>query len=65
MTEEQKTKKPRGFAAMTAEQRKEIASKGGRAAHEQGTAYEFNSERARHAAKIGAEKRKKKSEGES
>jgi uncharacterized protein len=38
--------KPRGFAAMSKERRREIASKGGKAAHEQGTAHEFRSDTA-------------------
>jgi len=33
----------RGFAAMGPERRREIARAGGRAAHEKGTAHEFNS----------------------
>ncbi len=36
----------RGFAALDAEQRRRIASMGGRAAHEKGTAHEFTSEEA-------------------
>lgn len=39
----------RGFAAMDAEVVRAIASKGGKAAHEQGTAHEFTSEEAREA----------------
>lgn len=36
-------KKPRGFAAMTPERRKEIAAMGGRKAHANGNAHRFNS----------------------
>ena len=36
----------RGFAALNAEQRRRIASMGGKAAHEKGTAHEFTSEEA-------------------
>jgi general stress protein YciG len=36
----------RGFAAMTPEQRKALGSKGGRSAHERGTANKFTSESA-------------------
>jgi len=36
-----KPRRPRGFAAMSAEKRAEIASKGGKAAHANGTAHEF------------------------
>lgn len=36
-----KPRRPRGFAAMSAEKRAEIASKGGKAAHVKGTAHKF------------------------
>jgi general stress protein YciG len=36
----------RGFAALDTEQRKKIASMGGKAAHEKGTAHQFTSEEA-------------------
>jgi hypothetical protein len=39
----------RGFASMDEDQQREIASKGGKAAHEKGTAHEFDSEEAREA----------------
>ncbi|CAN7179340.1 KGG domain-containing protein [Pseudoduganella sp. LjRoot289] len=39
----------RGFASMDPERQREIASEGGRAAHEKGTAHEFTSEEARRA----------------
>lgn len=39
--------KPRGFAALTPEQRRDIASQGGRAAHASGNAHEFTAEEAR------------------
>ncbi len=39
--EEPKKKSRRGFAAMSPEKQKEIAAKGGRAAHVKGTAHEF------------------------
>src|SRR5438552_2787877 len=41
------SKKRRGFAAMDPERQREIASKGGRAAHEKGTAHEWTGEEAR------------------
>jgi general stress protein YciG len=47
--------KGRGFAAMDRLRQKEIASKGGRAAHEKGTAHEFSVEEARQAGKKGGE----------
>ena len=43
----------RGFASMDRDKQREIASKGGRAAHVKGTAHEWNSEQARHAGRKG------------
>jgi uncharacterized protein len=43
----------RGFAAMSPERQREIASKGGRAAHEQGVAHQWNSDEARQAGRKG------------
>lgn len=48
-------KSKRGFASMDAEKQREIASKGGKAAHEKGTAHEFTSEEAREAGRKGGE----------
>ena len=45
----------RGFAAMDRNQQREIASKGGQAAHQKGTAHEFDSEEARRAGQKGGE----------
>jgi general stress protein YciG len=45
----------RGFAAMDAAKQREIASKGGRAAHAQGTAHEFSPEEAREAGRKGGQ----------
>ncbi|MET0229610.1 MAG: KGG domain-containing protein [Rhodanobacteraceae bacterium] len=45
----------RGFASMDAEKQRRIASLGGRAAHQQGTAHEFSSEEAREAGRKGGE----------
>lgn len=42
-----------GFASMDQDERKRIASKGGKAAHEQGTAHEWDSEEAREAGRKG------------
>ena len=54
MTENEKREKtPRGFAGMTQEKRREIASKGGRAAHLKGTAHEFTADEAREAGRKG------------
>jgi general stress protein YciG len=41
--------KNRGFASMDPERQREIASQGGKAAHQKGTAHEFTSEEARRA----------------
>ena len=49
----------RGFAAMNEEKQKEIARKGGRAAHEQGVAHEWSSQEAREAGKKGGQARKR------
>src|SRR5437763_344091 len=43
----------RGFASMDRSKQKEIASKGGKAAHAKGTAHEFTSEEAREAGRKG------------
>ncbi len=48
-----KNKKPQGFASMTPEKQREAARKGGRAAHEKGTAHEWNTEEARAAGRKG------------
>jgi uncharacterized protein len=43
----------RGFASMDRSKQKEIASKGGKAAHQKGTAHEWTSEEARDAGRKG------------
>jgi general stress protein YciG len=45
----------RGFASMDPSKQREIASKGGRAAHAKGTAHEFTSDEARVAGRKGGE----------
>lgn len=45
----------RGFASMDKDKQREIASKGGKAAHEKGTAHEFTPEEAREAGRKGGE----------
>jgi uncharacterized protein len=47
-------KQRRGFASMTSEKQREIASKGGRAAHVKGTAHEWTPDEARFAGRKGA-----------
>lgn len=56
-----KKKSVRGFAAMDAEKQREIARKGGRAAHEQGVAHEWSSNEAREAGKKGGQSRGRRS----
>jgi len=46
----------RGFGSMDEEKQREIAAQGGRAAHEKGTAHEFDSEQARQAGRRAHEK---------
>lgn len=49
----QDNNKPRGFARMDREKQREIASKGGRMAHQKHTAHEFSSAEARRAGHLG------------
>ena len=46
----------RGFASMNSERQREIARKGGKAAHEKGTAHEFTPDEARAAGRKGGER---------
>ena len=55
MSEEAKS--TRGFASLTPERRRDIASQGGKAAHLAGTAHEFTVEEARKAGKKGGRNR--------
>jgi len=47
------SKEDRGFASMDAAKRREIASKGGKAAHAKGTAHEWTPDEAREAGRKG------------
>jgi general stress protein YciG len=61
-------KEDRGFASMDRNKQREIASKGGKAAHQKGTAHEWTSEEAREAGRKGgmaSHRRKQQQEGES
>lgn len=49
--------KRRGFASLTPERRRELASLGGRTAHELGTAHKYDSESGRKASLIGHARR--------
>ncbi len=53
--EQPRRKERRGFASMSPEKQREIASKGGRAAHSKGTAHEWTSEEARAAGRKGGQ----------
>ena len=59
-------KEDRGFASMDRQKQREIASKGGKAAHAKGTAHEWTSEEAREAGRKGgmASHRRRKESGE-
>ena len=59
-------KEDRGFASMDRAKQREIASKGGKAAHAKGTAHEWTSEEAREAGRKGgmASHRRRKEMGE-
>ncbi len=59
-------KEDRGFASMDRNKQREIASKGGKAAHQKGTAHEWTSEEAREAGRKGgmASHRRKQQGGE-
>jgi general stress protein YciG len=52
---ETRRKERRGFASMSPEKQREIASKGGRAAHQKGTAHEWTSDEARTAGRKGGQ----------
>ena len=53
MANDQRKGRGRGFASMDPQKQREIASKGGRAAHLQGTAHEWSSDEAREAGRKG------------
>jgi len=48
-------KERRGFASMSPDKQREIASKGGRAAHEKGRAHEWTTDEARAAGRKGGQ----------
>ena len=60
-------KEDRGFASMDRAKQREIASKGGKAAHQKGTAHEWTSEEAREAGRKGgmaSHRRRREGSGE-
>src|SRR2546430_8707 len=57
-------KEDRGFASMDRSKQREIASKGGKAAHQKGTAHEWTSEEAREAGRKGGMASHRRKEGE-
>lgn len=61
-------KEDRGFASMDRAKQREIASKGGKAAHQKGTAHEWTSEEARDAGRkggIASHRRRREAMGQS
>jgi hypothetical protein len=54
-----KPKSTRGFASLTPERRKEIASQGGRAAHASGNAHKYTSDEARAASSLRRDRQAK------
>jgi general stress protein YciG len=61
-------KEDRGFASMDRSKQREIASKGGKAAHQKGTAHEWTSDEAREAGRKGgmaSHRRKQEGDGDS
>jgi len=59
-------KEDRGFASMDRSKQREIASKGGKAAHQKGTAHEWTSDEAREAGRKGgmaSHRRKQEQDG--
>ena len=56
--ENEKNTSNRGFAVMDGDKQREIASKGGKAAHQKGTAHEFTSEEAAEAGRKGGRARR-------
>ena len=64
--EDNVAKEDRGFASMDRSKQREIASKGGKAAHQKGTAHEWTSEEAREAGRKGgmaSHRRKQEQQG--
>ena len=59
--EETMSKTTRGFASMSREKRREIASKAGKAAHAKGTAHEWSRAQARAAGRKGVLARARRS----
>ncbi|MBW4487358.1 MAG: KGG domain-containing protein [Trichocoleus desertorum ATA4-8-CV12] len=55
MANKKEEKGKQGFASMDEKKQREIASMGGKAAHEKGTAHEFTPEEAREAGRKGGE----------
>lgn len=53
--QQEQQKLRRGFAAMSPERQRQIASQGGRAAHQQGVAHEWSRDEAKEAGKKGGQ----------
>ena len=56
MSTETSGRRNKGFASMSPEKQREIARKGGQAAHKKGTAHEFSSHEARAAGRKGGQR---------
>ncbi len=54
----EQVRKPRGFATLSPERRKEISSRGGKGAHAAGTAHRFTTEEAKAAGAKGGRSKK-------
>lgn len=54
-TESEETPKYRGFASMSPERQREIASRGGKSVHVKGLGHQFTAEEARAAGRIGGQ----------
>lgn len=55
MASKSQSNSSRGFASMDPQKQKQIASKGGKAAHQKGSAHEFTSQEARKAGSKGGQ----------
>jgi general stress protein YciG len=53
--DDQEESDSRGFASMDPEKQRQIASKGGKAAHQKGTAHEWDADEAREAGRKGGQ----------
>lgn len=64
MTQTAEGNKRKGFATFSPEKRREVASRGGKAAHVRGTAHEWTHDEAVRAGQLGAKRRSERREQE-